>query len=119
MLIIRIMTVVAPCGSSCITVGVATGTIGGNVGPGEREVGGIVVESQLAAACGVALQAGLALIDVTSNIIVLVVHILLVMLVAGNAGEGSIIRRIFVAVGAGFPFTLVFPTVYWEEEPIV
>lgn len=119
LLIIRIMAVVAPCGRSCVTVGVASGAIGGYVGPGEREGGGVVVESQLATAGGMALQAGLALIDIATHIIVFIVHILLIVLMAGNAGEGSIIRRIFVTVGTGFPFTLMLSAVYWEEEPVV
>jgi len=90
-----------------ITVGVAIGTVGGNMGTCQREVRLAMVETVFAFAGGMAVKAGLADIYVTADFIVLLIRILLVMLMAGDAVEFRIISRVRMAIGTAVPRTVM------------
>ena len=61
-----------------------------------------------------ALETGIAVILVTADIIVLIIHICLVMFMAVNATEHGVIGRICMTIGTGSPFTVVLPGIYRE-----
>jgi hypothetical protein len=57
----------------------------------------------------VAVQAGYAVIHIATHATMFIIHILLVVLVAINTTEYSIIGRIDVTIGASVPFPIMFP----------
>jgi hypothetical protein len=64
-----------------------------------------------------AIQTCNAVVFVTGNVIVFVVHFWLTVTL--EATENSIVARIGVAIGTGIPFTVMLPAVYWKIQRIV
>jgi hypothetical protein len=66
-----------------------------------------------------AVVAGNALINISRNALVFVIHLLLVMFVAENAFKNRIICRIYVTIRALIPFSLVFAGIDGEKLRIM
>ena len=87
--------------------------------PGKRKSGVVVVESALGTSGGMAGIAGQAVVLITANAVMGIVHIRLVMGMAIDTGEDSVVRRVGMAIGAEGPGTLVFPGIDREILAIV
>jgi hypothetical protein len=65
-------------------------------------------------AVGMAFQAGNALINVSPNVVMFVVHIILVVIVAINAGENTVIAGVGMTFGTADPFPVMTPRIHRE-----
>ena len=73
----------------------------------------------IAVAVRVAGQAGVAFVHVTGDFVMLIIHVLLIMLMAVNTTEDSVVVRIDVAVRTEVPLALMTSRVDREERVVI
>lgn len=78
-----------------------------------------MVESPFSRSIGVALKAGLVVVYIAADITVLFVHVCLVVFVAIDTGELSVVVRTGMAFRTIVPFSLVLTGVNREVLPVV
>lgn len=78
-------------------------TLGGQMGACQREVRLVVVKAVLAFPGRMAVQAGLADVNITSDLVVLFVGVCLVVFMAGNTAELRVVVRVGVTFCATVP----------------
>ena len=83
----------------------------------QREISGVVVKSICRTSSWVTGQAGLAVVGIPTDAVVVIVCLRVGM--ATGAAEFSVVRRIGMAIGAGAPFSVVFSAVNREKLRIV
>jgi len=82
--------------------------VGGGMGSGKRKIGCIVIEAVvIGLSVRMAFQASHTLVEVAPHIIMFVIHFSLVVLVAVDATEHSIVAGIGMAFVAADPFSVV------------
>lgn len=106
-------------GCAGIPLGMAFEAVGGGVCPCQWEIGSIVVEAAIRFSVGVAFKTGRAAVLVTAHTFVLIIHLGLVVIVAGDTGELYIAGWVFMTFTATDPFTVVAAGVYREILGIV
>jgi len=78
-----------------------------------------VIKAVIAFTGGMTVEAGLTLVNISSDLIVLIVHVGLVVVMAADTGEFSIIAGIGMAFGATVPGAIVGTGVYREILGVV
>ena len=105
--------------SAGITIFMTIQAIDSNMSAGKRENGSIVIESAVGLSSGMALIASDALVDIPPHSLMLPVGINLVVFMAINATEQTIISRCGMAFCADFPFVVMISAVNREVLPVV
>lgn len=106
-------------GSRCtgVAIGVTLVATGGNVRPGQRETGGVVIKRSRSITGRVTGQAGRAVVGISVDAVVVVVGLRVGM--AGDARKFRVIRGVGMALGTLVPFTFVLAAVYGEILAVV
>lgn len=91
LIIITAVTIHTYCGSPGISIGMAIHAIRRDVSACQRKIRQIVVKTVVAFTGRVALKAGIAVVNITTYFVMLVIHIRLVVLMAADARKFNII----------------------------
>jgi len=119
LIIILVMTVRTNGRGPGIAIGMTVKAGSGDMCPGQREKGKVVVKAACSLPGRMAFETSLAVIKISPDTGMLFIRVGLVVIMAVDAAEQAEVGSICVAIRAGFPFPVMFATVNREELSIM